>query len=251
MDRRKIFVNLPFSMVDEKFPIMLEMGVQPEIYFSSDDLDNIEFKKVEEIKRELEANNLMCMVHAPFFDLTLGAVDNLVRQAVVSRYKSLVPVLNILEPVNVVIHTGFDRWRYNGKKDLWMGNAKRVLSDILDMFPLMTKVAIENVFDEGPDVLVDLISGFDNRVGVCFDVGHFLLFSKASLQEWLYRLGDRIIEFHLHDNDGREDRHWAIGEGAAPVYSLLHWGKDKNIMHVIEAHSVDGAMKSYEMLLHF
>ena len=251
MEREKIFVNLPYYMVDERFDTLLELKVQPEFYFPAEELENLDFSKLRAVASELKKRDLRCTIHAPFYDLPLGSVDPLIREAVLKRYETLVPVLEILEPLSVVIHTGYDRWRYNSKKDVWMENAKITLETVLKMFPQGVKIAVENVFDESPEVLHELLSGFDERVGICFDVGHFQLFSISSLDEWLHRIDDRIIQFHLHDNDGREDRHWAIGEGGAPVYTLLSWARKREILHVIEAHTVEGVLKSLNFLLNY
>ncbi len=245
----RIFVHIPFSMLDERFSKMLSLGIQPEIYFSGDMLDNMDDDFLKYVASSLSRNNLRCTVHAPFFDLPLGAVDAFVREAVVERYRSFVTVVELLKPVRMVIHTGYDRWRYSSNRDVWLSNACDMLEDLLEMFPEDTIIAVENVFDEAPDVLYELVNVFDERVGICFDVGHFHLFSKASLQEWLLRLGDRIVELHLHDNDGREDRHWGFGKGSAPVFSLIEWSLGReNVMLTVEAHTEKEALESFTIL---
>lgn len=239
-------------MLDQKLFAMLDIGMQPEIYFSAEDVEALNTNDLGKVKRELDAAGLSCTIHAPFYDLNLGALDPLVREAVRTRYKSLAPVIDALKPRAVVIHTGYDRWRFGEQKGLWLENARSTLAWILEMFSCdKTRICIENVFDEDPYVLWELVSSFGPRVGVCLDVGHFNLFSKATLQEWLLRLGDRILELHLHDNDGLEDRHWAIGKGSCPLYTVLEWARGKKILHTIEAHDPEDAISSFKFLLSY
>ena len=56
---------------------------------------------------------------------------------------------------------------------------------------------------------------------LCFDAGHFNLFSKITLSELLDKTGRYIYELHLHDNDGTSDDHYAIGDGNIDFEAIL------------------------------
>ncbi len=245
----RIFVHVPFTMLEERLHIIEENLMQPEIYFSGDALDNLDERLLEKTKETLESTKLRCTVHSPFLDLPMGSPDTLVAKAVMERYRTLTPVLERLKPVCVVVHTGYDRWRYNGELKRWLERAREVLKTLREIFPEETTIAIENVFDDSPDVLWMLTEGMDG-VGVCFDIGHFHLFSKSPLEEWLERLGDRIVELHLHNNDGLEDRHWEIARGSAPLWRLIEWARHRKtiLAFTIEAHTEPEALASYNLL---
>jgi sugar phosphate isomerase/epimerase len=51
------------------------------------------------------------------------------------------------------------------------------------------------------------------QCSLCLDVGHVHAYAKEPLQEWMEQLQGHIGHFHLHDNLGDEDSHWALGEG--------------------------------------
>ena len=249
MKRERIFVHLPFKMLDEKFPVILEKRIQPEFYIPADVVDSAPFDKLRSVKEALEDAGLSCTIHAPFYEMNLGAVDPLVLDAVKKRYERFFPFVEILSPKAVVIHTGYDRWRYNGNVDLWMSVARRTLSWIDENIPKHVKICVENVFDEDPAVLCELLEEASERIGVCFDVGHFHLFSRVSLEEWLLRIGEKIKELHIHDNDAREDRHWKILSGSAPILSVINWAKDRDIIFTLEVHDEKGVLESYNLLL--
>ncbi len=48
---------------------------------------------------------------------------------------------------------------------------------------------------------------------ICLDVGHANCFAAYSPIEFLNRYWKNIAHFHLHDNNGSEDSHSAIGSG--------------------------------------
>ena len=95
----------------------------------------------------------------------------------------------------------------------------------------------ENIFEEAPETLRMLVKEINSpNLGVCFDTGHFNLFSKVPLEKWFEEIGDNIIEVHLHDNTGSNDDHLGIGDGNIDFdlfFSLLKnspLANDKNIL---------------------
>ena len=75
-------------------------------------------------------------------------------------------------------------------------------------------LGMQNVFDEDPEALSMLIEKVNSPdFGLCFDTGHFNIFSTVPMEHWFESLGKRIVEVHLHDNDGTDDFHWALGKG--------------------------------------
>ena len=122
--------------------------------------------------------------------------------------------------------------------------------EVLDNYP-NTNFAIENVFENRPDTLERLIKEMDSeRFRYCFDTGHFNVFSKIPLREWLERVGHYIAEVHLHDNHGKEDEHLGLGEGNFDFDTLFNFLRDSNRQPIftLEAHSKEGVLKSIEYL---
>ena len=114
-----------------------------------------------------------------------------------------------------------------------------------------TALMIENVYEKTPRMLSRLFEGLKaEQVGFCFDLGHMLAFSETDMQGWLNELGPRIRELHLHDNDGTEDHHLAIGAGDIDFESLFEY-VDENRMRpiiTIEAHKEEWLWQSIEAL---
>ena len=247
-----VLIHVTYRYLERNYRKLLEKGVNLEVLFFSTDIDSsVDRVLLKDITSMFEEAGLFFNVHAPFYDLNLGSFDGFILDAVIRRYESLLPVVEIMKPRALVIHTGYDRWRYRTKEGDWLDIAVNTLTKLDSLFPKDMKLLLENVFDEAPNVLYDLLTNFDSsRFGCCFDVGHFHLFSKAEIDEWLIRIGDRIFELHIHDNDKLDDRHWAIGRGSAPVYRLLRWAILEDVPYfTIEAHTELDALLSLERLL--
>ena len=84
------------------------------------------------------------------------------------------------------------------------------------------------------------------ELGFCFDTGHFLIFSRVTLNEWIDAFGDGLFGLHLHDNDGRMDLHQPVGEGAFDFRSLCCQIQDMGLdpVVVLEHHSMEDTLRS-------
>ena len=175
-------------------------------------------------------------VHAPFFDLNPGALDPLIRQATGQRLEQTLRVAGLLQADLMIVHPGVDKWRYPRLEQVWLNLA-------LEFFPPLVEQAgqsdcrlvIENIYEESPDTLVQLVDGIDSDFfGHCFDAGHWHLFGRRPMDEWLRSVSSRLFHLHLHDNHGRADEHLPVGDGTIDFSPLQ---KHLRMMPVVQHHS--------------
>jgi len=249
--RREIFVHVPFGKLSQVRDKFLTLGVGAEVYFSALDLEGFSMEEMRERLAPMVEAELSFTLHAPFMDLNPGSVDPSIREVTMRRWLQLLPLVEYLSARCVVVHPGFDHWRYGTLVEEWLGIASQSLLDLMDQYPPDVLVAVENIFDRDPWVLKELLERINHpRVGHCFDVGHFLLFSQADLDTWFQALGPHLVELHLHDNHGDRDAHIAIGKGVAPwdkIFSLVEATGRDPIM-VVEAHTEEDALESLKYL---
>ncbi|MEO0966557.1 MAG: sugar phosphate isomerase/epimerase family protein, partial [Planctomycetota bacterium] len=80
-----------------------------------------------------------------------------------------------------------------------------------------TKLAIENLPTYGLAHLRRLMDRVaDDRVGVCFDTGHWMVRPEGNIEDAVRDFAPRLAHVHLSDNDGRCDAHRPPGAGAFP-----------------------------------
>ena len=244
-----VHVTVPFTGLDSYLPSIKKENPNLEIYFGSEHFDKIQKSDIIELREKLDYNPKLT-IHAPFMDLSPGAVDSKIREITIQRFSSVLDFSAILKPEIIVFHSGYDRRKYDDKIDVWLeGSLKTWIPLNKRAEELGVKIAIENIFEDEPDNLRMLAQEMDSEnFGLCFDVGHFNLFSRISLSKWLQITGPFIKEIHLHDNDGSGDDHLAIGDGTLDFETIFKMTRELNCVYTIEAHTVENAKKSMEMV---
>lgn len=238
-------VHVPYSKFYEYVHIIQREKLNLEIYFDGKSLDEINKEALLKLKEALFYEPSLSF-HGPFIDLSPGAVDSKVRDITIERFNQVFDIAEILEPKCIVFHSGYDKWKYAFKVNLWLEKSLFTWEKILKRAEsLKIKVAIENIFEEEPEnlrMLMDKISS--PFLGICFDTGHFNLFSSKSLEEWISIIGQFIFEFHLHDNNGNFDEHLAVCGGTFDFKKLFNLIEKKDYLYTIEAHNSEEVFKS-------
>lgn len=240
-------IHVPYEKIAEHIQFILKNRLNLEIYFNSDSLDSIDPESISSLRRSL-IHNPSLSVHAPFMDLSPGAIDLKVRRATIERFNQVLDIADMLRAKSVVFHSGYEKWKYALKIDTWLNKSLETWEPLIEKaMRINTKIAIENIFEDEPTNLRILMEniGSDN-FGICFDTGHCNLFSRVPPQNWLNELKPYIIELHIHDNDRSADQHLSIGEGSFDFDTLFNELKNNDCIYTIEAHSPERVLKSLE-----
>jgi sugar phosphate isomerase/epimerase len=239
-------------MLKEQLEAVLSSGLQPEVYFSGYVLDRLSSGDTEGISRALREREVPVTFHAPFMDLNPGAVDERIREITALRFGQVLDLVPLFRPRAIVLHPGYDRWRYDDDVDLWLENSLRTWEPLVKRAEsLSVRMALENVFEEKPAILERLLDKIDSPyLGYCLDAGHGNLFSRVPLEEWVEVLGSRLMEIHLHDNRGEADDHLPLGQGSIDFPSLFALLGKKKIqpIYTIEPHEIAHLQPSLEAL---
>lgn len=242
-------VHIPFDKIDEYIDFIIKTSLNLEIYFSSAVLDIISSKRIHEVDAMLEHKPSLS-IHAPFMDLSPGAVDSQVCEVTRKRFEQTLDIAEILRPKAIVFHSGYEKWKYALNMNIWLEKSLMTWQPLNDRAAAMgVKIAIENIFEDEPSNLKLLMEKMSSaNFGICFDTGHFNLFSKAPLEFWMSSLKPYLIELHLHDNDKTSDQHLPISDGSFDFKSFFELLGDKPCIHTLEAHSTQSVLKSMKAL---
>ncbi len=244
-----IHVHVPYPKVGDYLTLIKEKRLDLEIYFPSSSVDSLHSDDVMRLKESLDYNPSVS-IHAPFMDLSPGAVDSKVRGVTLERFFRILEIAEILSPKAVVFHSGYEKWKYAHRVDVWLEGSLITWRPIIKRAAeIGVKIAIENIFEDEPSNLQLLMKELHSEYfGICFDTGHCNLFTKAPLARWLESLMPYIVELHLHDNDKSFDQHLPIGDGTFDFAALFSQLKGNNCIYTIEAHTPEKVMKSIERL---
>ncbi|MCX8030572.1 MAG: sugar phosphate isomerase/epimerase [Thermodesulfovibrionales bacterium] len=248
----QVHVHIPFYKIKDYLAEIKKHKLNLEIYFNSDALDSIKGSDLEMLMNSLDYKPSLS-IHAPFMDLSPGAIDSKVRAVTLDRFFHVLEIAGRISATHIVFHSGYEKWNYNHNIDLWLEKSLQTWRKVLDSSKDMNvKIAIENIFEDNPKNLLMLMKELaSERFGICFDTGHCNIFSSVSLDEWLEALTPYILELHVHDNDKRSDAHYPIGEGTFDFNRLFSYIKDKKCLYTIETHSPEMVIKSIEKLSAF
>jgi sugar phosphate isomerase/epimerase len=212
---------MPYTKVRSNIERMMALEVGVEVFVGNNVIDEVDLDEIKTVGRELRDRGITCTLHAPYMDLSPGGMDEKVVEISRDRLKKAVDIANSMGARGIVCHPGYDRWRFDGNEQLWLDRSIETWEQILSRADKGLLVMLENIFEEQPSTFLSLFGHFkEKNLCFCFDSGHFNLFSKVSVDEWLIPLKDRIREFHLHDNHGRSDQHLPIGRGTFPFREL-------------------------------
>ncbi len=198
-----------------------------------------------------DSYNLTYSLHAPFNDINIASLNESVRETSVIE---LIKIMNIsaeLDIKTVTIHPGLYSMVVPGLEERSIAAAKRSLR-MLDRMAqdCGVKLCVENMpgfkffLGHTAEQMAELLEG--TSLPVCFDIGH------ANTTEQIDAITDafsgRIMNVHIHDNDGKQDQHLTVGDGTVDFDNCLRKLSGYGGRYVIECKSLESATESQERL---
>ena len=250
-----IQVNIPYHMLLQNLDFILERKINPEIYFDGEALDTFKEKDAHSIVRAITSKKLSITIHAPFMDLSPGAVDTKIRKTTRDRLCAMLRIAAFFHPKLIVFHPGYNKWFFDGNVKLWLENSLTTWEPVVKKAEKMgIPLAVENIFEEEPSSLLQLISAVNSPVfNFCFDTGHYHLFSTVPMEAWFTSLAPYIQEVHVHDNCKSSDEHLPMGDGDIDFDLFFRLIRRYSVhpIYTIEPHKVDDLERSLERCNHF
>ncbi len=253
IDSADFFVNAPFiQLQDNLLDLFIENSLQPEIGLEGDLLYTLKEHDFQKVADRLQANNLGCTLHAPFFDLSPGALDPHIREATRNKLHLAFDLIPVFKPKAIVCHLNFESNKHGYKHDEWFKNAKETWQGLLNIAEKhKTPLMLENTYEESPEQHLLMLEAINSPFAkFCFDTGHVLAFAKTDWQKWQSILDNRLGHLHLHDNCADLDSHLAIGRGKFDFDGFFNQLSKKKLHPTvtIEPHSLDDLWESLKTL---
>jgi sugar phosphate isomerase/epimerase len=213
---QRVHINMPWKKLPGYLELVLHYCFNLEIGLDGVDLDSISRTDVRQTVKKLRKRGCQLSLHGPFWDLSAGSSDALIRQVTRGRLQQFFDLLTLFHPVQVVCHTGYDPRHHGSEWDEFLERSLVTWEPLLERAEILEiPLLLENVWEENPqfhkELFVQLPSPY---LGFCLDVGHQHTFSKTPLPVWLGDLAEQLQEIHLHDNNGNQDAHLPVGQGS-------------------------------------
>ena len=249
------FLNLSLSRIVEKLANYGYSSIEVWADVPQKWSGNFSEREQRELRETLESFGFESSVHAPIWDINLASHIAGFRRVSIAQVKWSMDLARNLGSRLVTLHPGhmppypfIPSLRESGKK-----NFLDSLQTLLD-YSAETGVPIglENLplglsFCYTLDELIDYVNSFEN-LRVTLDVPHAYIIGKFlqlvdkkkaatppedEIAEAIRKLGNRIINIHLHDNDGSWDQHKVPGEGTIDFKPIVEAMKEINYNHLI------------------
>ncbi len=218
MNKDKLYISTiayDAYAVAHKYGLGIEIAEFCTAWNMDDEFDETDKK----LKRNIDGINRR-ILHAPFNELFPCAIDRKARKLAEDRYRQAIALANDYRATKVIIHGGYNpclyypQWYVEQSILFW----KKFLKEL----SLTCYIALENTFEQTPDVLLDIIKGVnDSRLKLCLDIGHINAYSKIPVTDWIEYCRGFISHFHVHNNDGLYDSHSPLEQGSIPLNSIL------------------------------
>ncbi len=220
----------------------------PEIYLNKHALDGKIEAALDKMAAWLDQKKIRPSMHAPFASNDPVLFDSIARNHAEKVTDKTIALVRRFNAEIVVCHPVFEKYRNRKSYSKWIDENVRYFDHMVAQTRKSgTIVAVENIFEDGPDFIHDILSEVrSERLKFCLDVGHYNKYSKANLAKWFKVLGDKLCEIHVHDNSGKHDEHLPPGEGLFPFPKLavMLQSLDKDLIMTLEPLNREAALRA-------
>lgn len=205
-----------------------DLGIEVMAFAYPDVLDSDWLELRDEYKRILAPIKGDITLHGPFMDMVSGSPDERINSVCNARYCSAIRIARELGARNVVFHANFIGTLHNNfYREGWHERNVRFWIPLAEYAGTHgVTIALENMWEFDPTIIGDLIREVNHpHLKACFDVGHASLFSDSQydLDDWLNVMQPHIVEYHMNNNNGIIDEHYAFDweHGKLNYHALL------------------------------
>ncbi|HWR12360.1 MAG TPA: sugar phosphate isomerase/epimerase family protein [Rectinemataceae bacterium] len=181
--------------------------------------------RMEELSSMLKTKKATYSVHVPVWDVNLTCENSLLRAAALESYKQTIAFASMLNAGHVVLHTGWCADAHFSKETA----RRRVREDLLALHEFNKDygqlLLVENIGSNATSLFterqfIDFLDDFPGDIGYLVDLGHAWI-NGWRIESLLPALGPRLYALHIHDNDGKKDKHAPVGEGTIDWKSVF------------------------------
>ena len=174
------------------------------------------------ISEMLDLSNRDALLEEIRRDMDASGADTRARELGMQRLNEAYAVAAALGVTRMIVHNGwlpfiyFKSWQAEKGALFWQAFLRDKPADF--------ELCIENVLEDEPDMLVDMMRQIDDpRIRLCLDIGHANAVTAKNLPvtQWIQRLAPYLAHFHLHNNDGSGDTHAAFDAGSMDMQEIL------------------------------
>jgi len=204
----------------------------------------------------VETTDLVITIHLPYSDLNLASVNQPIWEESVKQTKNCLTLASEFSRLAVVHpgqlsplgkHMADKAWEQNilGLREICDHAAELDMIVAVENMPV-----IESLLGRTPEEIIGMIENVDREnLGFVFDVGHAN--TNGNVDQFLDKLGDKMVHIHIHDNHGERDEHLPVKFGTVDWSVVVKRLNGYSGRLVTEARSLDEGARSIKNLKTF
>lgn len=196
------------------------LGLEIAEFCTAENMD-ARFQETDAAVREKMNGVSRFVFHAAFNELCPAAIDPLAVELTRRRYRQAIGLARSYGIRRIVIHSGYIPLVYF---PVWFAEKSIAFwRDFIREVPQDMTVLYENVMEDSPDMLVDIVRAVDHpRFRLCLDVGHANTeVSRCPPEKWAEAFSPWLSHVHLHNNQGGWDLHAGLDDGTVPIKEII------------------------------
>ncbi len=199
----------------------------------------------------LESYNLKYSIHSPIVNINIASLNKAIRKTSIEEIKKSIDLANKLDSDIVVVHPGSIPFLGRDFEEEIYGLANSAIEELgkygqdLGVTATIENMpAFEGHMYQNMEKLNQTLDEYD--MFMTLDIGH-AYHSGYSADSMYY---DRIKHIHIHDNNGEDDSHYALGEGSIDLKHIVQTFESKNYdgIYIIEVNDKDSVKNSLDYL---
>ena len=211
-------------LVDEEFEQYSNAGIKAmEISTGNETLENLNWKDLEQRARKFGVE--LWTLHLPFLpfaELDPASENKEKREHTVKYLSEVIKKAGCAGIKNFVIHPSAEPIEEEKREEALKCSADTLikLADVAESFGGF--IAVENLprtcLGRDSYDMLKLLS-YDDRLRTCFDTNHLFY---EDIDEYIHKVGSKLITTHVSDCDYKNERHWLPGEGKVDWIKLIN-----------------------------
>ena len=240
------------------FPInYLEIrGERP--FFAPEDLSRSD---IDYFRKIIERSGLRVTLHSTFYDINLSTINSFLQNATIDCYKKYLDLAATIGAEIMVVHAGYihkdavAHQQIHEIAEINLINNLQILGDYASSKNVV--IGLENsppnrhqlmVWEPGRQI--DILKKVNHpHVRAVYDTAHAFLHGH-DISGYYEKIEPYLAEMHIHNNDGKQDQHRSIADGAI---NYNHFFRDHRVSVpvIMEIRNIEEALQSLEWIKNF
>jgi sugar phosphate isomerase/epimerase len=155
------------------------------------------------------------LLSGPFIDLNPGSSERLIQRATRKRFDECHQFAGAVGAREIIFLSSYlPIINLSFYDQGWLTQSVAFWRSYLDVLDPRVTVSLCNTFEYHPNFMLKIVEEVARpNFRLAFDLGHFLVYGRVPLPDWLRTTATRTSSVYVHSNDGHVDTHDEPGRG--------------------------------------